>query len=146
MDRPRILVADDHQAILDRVSLQLAGEFEIIGTAHDGEAALAAALTLKPDAVVLDISMLPMNGLAAARRLTALPDPPRIVFLTVHEDQDFMDEAKVAGGSGYVLKRNMRTHLAAALWHALRRRGGTPGVDRRKHTPAEERPTPGQRP
>jgi DNA-binding NarL/FixJ family response regulator len=52
--------------------------------------------------------------------LSALPNPPPIVFLTVHEDQDFRDGAKGAGGSEYVLKRNMRTHLVAALRHALR--------------------------
>ena len=120
MDRPKVLLVDDHQAILDRVSRQLAGDFEIVGTALDGEAAIAAALAQKPDAVVLDISMPRLSGLDAARRLSALPDPPRIVFLTVHEDQDFMDAAKGAGGSEYVLKRNLRTHLGAALWHALR--------------------------
>lgn len=58
MDRPRVLLADDHQAILDRVSHQLADEFEIVATAADGQVALDAALVLEPDAVVLDISML----------------------------------------------------------------------------------------
>ena len=119
MNRPKVLLADDHQAILDHVRTQLCDEFEIVGTAQDGEAAITAALALKPDAVVLDISMPRMSGLDAARRLSALPDPPRIVFLTVLEDQDFMDAAKGAGGSEYVLKRNLRTHLGAALWHAL---------------------------
>ena len=97
----------------------LANEFEIVGTALDGEAALNTTLALKPDAVVLDISMSHMCGLEIARRLSALPDPPRIVFLTVHEDQDFMDGAKEAGASGYVLKHNLRTQLVEALWHAL---------------------------
>ena len=97
----------------------LASEFEIIGTALDGEAALNAALALKPDAVVLDISMPRMSGLDTARRLSALPNPPRIVFLTVHDDQDFVDGAREAGGSAYVLKRNVRAQLIAALWHAL---------------------------
>jgi len=120
VDRPRVLLADDHQGILDHVGRHLADEFEIVGTALEGEAALNTALVLKPDAVVLDISMPRMCGLEIARRLAALPDPPRIVFLTVHEDQDFMDGAKEAGGSGYVLKHNMQTQLVEALWHALR--------------------------
>jgi DNA-binding NarL/FixJ family response regulator len=119
VDRPKVLLADDHQAILDQVRIQLAEEFDIVGMALDGEAAVTAALDLKPDAVVFDISMPRMSGLDAARRLSALPDPPRIVFLTVLDDQDFMDAAKCAGGSEYVLKRNLRTHLVAALWHAL---------------------------
>ena len=120
MGRPKILLADDHQAILDQVIERLAGEFEIVATALDGEAAITAALAFKPDAVVLDISMPRLNGLEAARQLSALPHPPRIVFLSVLEDEDFIEAAKCAGASEYVLKRNMRTDLVAALWHALR--------------------------
>ena len=85
----------------------------------DGQAALDAALALKPDAVVFDISMPRMSGLEAASRLSDLPNPPRIVFLTVHEDQDFMDAAANAGASGYVLKRNMYRDLVAAVRRAL---------------------------
>lgn len=119
MDRPRVLLADDHQAILDSVSHQLAGEFEIVATTLDGQAALDATLALKPDALVLDISMPRMNGLEVAKRLSDLPNPPRIVFLTVHEDSDFKDAAEEAGASGYVLKCNLGTHLVEALRHAL---------------------------
>ena len=119
MDRPRVLLADDHQAILDRVNHHLAGEFEIVGTAQDGQAALDAALVLKPDAVVLDISMPRLSGLEAARQMSALPNPPRIVFLTVHEDPDFREAAEGVGASGYVLKRHMCTQLVAALRLAL---------------------------
>ena len=119
MPRPRLLLADDHQDILDRVSSQLGEEFEIVARLLDGQAALDAALALKPDAVVFDISMPRMSGLEAASRLSDLPNPPRIVFLTVHEDQDFVDAATSAGASGYVLKRNMCRDLAAALRRAL---------------------------
>ena len=120
MHRPRVLVADDHQAILDHVRHQLADEFDVIATVLDGQAAFDATLALKPDAVVLDISMPRMNGLEVAKRLSALPNPPRIVFLTVHEDPDFMDAAEGVGASGYVLKRNLLTQLGGALRHALR--------------------------
>ena len=119
MARPRVLLADDNQAVLDRVSCQLVDDFEIVATSMDGQAALDAILFLKPDAVVLDISMPCMSGLEVASRLSQLPHPPRIVFLTVHEDQDFIDEAARAGASGYVLKRNLFTQLASALRHAL---------------------------
>jgi DNA-binding NarL/FixJ family response regulator len=119
MVRPRVLLADDHQAILDCVSHQLANEFEIIGTLLDGQAAFDATLVLKPDALVLDISMPRLSGLEVAKRLSALPNPPRIVFLTVHEDPDFIDAAEGAGASGYVFKRNMLSHLAGVLRHAL---------------------------
>lgn len=120
MNRPRVLVADDHQAILDRVSHQLADEFEIIAMVLDGQAAFDASRALKPDAVVLDISMPRMSGLEVAKRLSALPNPPRIVFLTVHEDPDFIHAAEGVGASGYVFKRNLLTHLVGALQHALR--------------------------
>jgi DNA-binding NarL/FixJ family response regulator len=119
MIRPRVLLADDHQAVLDRVSQHLADEFEIIATAVDGQAAFDATVALKPDAVVLDISMPLMSGLEVAKRLWALPNPPRIVFLTVHDDRDFMDAAEGVGASGYVLKCNLLTHLVGALRHAL---------------------------
>ena len=119
MDRPRVLVADDHQAILDCVSRQLADQFEIVATVLDGKAALDATLVLKPDAVVLDISMPRMSGFEVARHLSELPTPPQIVFLTAHEDQDFRAEAEGLGASGYVLKSNLLTQLAGALRHAL---------------------------
>lgn len=120
VNRPRVLVADDHQATLDRVSHQLADEFEIVATVPDGQAAFDATVLLKPDAVVLDISMPHMSGLEVAKRLSAMPNPPRIVFLTVHDDPDFMNAAEGAGASGYVLKSNLLTHLVGALRHALR--------------------------
>ena len=115
-----MLLADDHQAVLDNVSFQLAGEFDVVAKLLDGQAALDAALALKPDAVVLDISMPRMSGLETARRLSELPNPPCIVFLTVHEDQDFIDAAESAGASGSVIKRHMSRDLVVALRRALR--------------------------
>jgi DNA-binding NarL/FixJ family response regulator len=117
--RPRVLLADDHHAILDRVRRQLIDEFEIVAAVSDGQAALDAILDLKPDAVVLDISMPRMTGLEVASRLLGLAGAPRIVFLTVHDDEDFVDAAQRVGGSGYVLKCNVCTQLIAALRHAL---------------------------
>ena len=120
MNRPRVLLADDHQATLDRVSHQLENEFEIIAAVPDGQAAFDATLALKPDAVVLDISMPRMNGIEVAKRLSALPNPPRIVFLTVHDDPDFMNAAEGLGAAGYVLKFDLLTNLVEALRQALR--------------------------
>ena len=119
MNRPRVLLADDHQAILDLVSHQLAEEFEVIATVQDGQAAFDETLVLKPDAVVLDIAMPRMSGIEVANRLSAVPNPPRVVFLTSIEDPDFIHAAEDAGASGYVLKRNLHD-LVGALWHALR--------------------------
>jgi CheY-like chemotaxis protein len=75
VDPLRILIADDHQAILDRLCSQLADEFEVVGAVLDGQAAFDAAVTLRPGAVVLDISMPRLSGLDVARRLSALPQP-----------------------------------------------------------------------
>ena len=119
MTRPRVLIADDQQPILDWLDQQLRDEFQIVAACADGSAALEAAIALQPDALVLDISMPRMSGLDVARQLSALPNPPRIVFLTVHEDRDFMEAATAAGGSGYVIKRNLCTQLVAALRRAL---------------------------
>jgi DNA-binding NarL/FixJ family response regulator len=119
MDRPRLLLADNNQAILDCVRRQLGDEFEIIATFMDGQAAFDAIIVLKPAALVLDISMPRMSGLEVASRLMELPDRPRIVFLSVHEDQDFIDATVRAGASGYVLKRSLFTQLAPTLRHAL---------------------------
>ena len=106
------------------MSLQLAAGFEIVATVSDGQAAFDAAIGLKPDALVLDISMPLMSGLEVARRLSTLPNPPPVVFLTVHEDPDFIDAAHEAERSGYVLKRNMGTDLVAALRLALHKQDG----------------------
>ena len=119
MNRARVLVADDHEAILERASYQLAREFEIIATVMDGQSAFDATLALRPDALVLDISMPRMSGLEVAKRLSALPNPPPIVFLTAHDDPDFRTAAEGVGASGYVLKCNLLTHLVVAVRHAL---------------------------
>ena len=114
--RSRLVLSDDHQTILDMVSAMLAPDFTILGTAHDGGTLLEAVACLNPDLVVLDVSMPVYNGLQVARRLRARGCCAKLVFLTVHEDEDFAHEALQAGASGYVIKANM----AADLPHAIR--------------------------
>ena len=114
--RSRLVLADDHQTILDMVSAMLAPDFTILGTAHDGGTLLEAVACLNPDLVVLDVSMPVYNGLQVARRLRARGCCAKLVFLTVHEDEDFAHEALQAGASGYVIKASM----AADLPHAIR--------------------------
>jgi DNA-binding NarL/FixJ family response regulator len=117
--RPRVVLADDNQAIRDCVRELLASDFDVVATASDGEEAFDAVVSLGPDAVVLDISMPRVTGLEVAKRLSALPDPPRIVFLTVHEGGEFMAAARQAGASGYVFKRNAFSDLIPALKQTL---------------------------
>jgi len=119
MKRTTLLLADDHPPVLDYLTQMLSNEFEIVGVFGDGQAAFEAAFALKPEAVVFDISMPVLSGLAAAARLTESPQPPRVVFLTVHEDQDFVDAAFNVGALGYVLKRRLGTDLIPAIRAAL---------------------------
>ena len=136
MPRPRVLLADDHQAILDCVCKRLGEEFDVIATVVDGQAAFDATLLLKPDVLVLDISMPCMSGFEVAKRLSHLPSPPPIVFLTAHEDPDFMDAANRVGASGYVLKRNLLTQLSVALRRALQEsRGDSSGLPSQRQSP-----------
>jgi len=111
-------LADDHEAMLDRVADLLAGECDVIGTAIDGRQALDAAQNLKPDVLVLDISMPVMNGFETARRLKEVGVKTRIVFLTVHDDPDFAGEALKAGALGYVIKTRIVSDLLVAIKEA----------------------------
>ena len=115
MDRIRVLLADDHEAMLDRVARLLATECNVVGTVTDGQQALDAARELKPDVLVLDISMPVMNGIETARRLKEAGSETRIVFLTVHDDPDFAREALEAGALGYVIKQRIASDLVAAI-------------------------------
>jgi DNA-binding NarL/FixJ family response regulator len=115
LDRIRVLLADDHEAMLDRVAGLLATECDVVGTVTDGQQALDAVRELKPDVLVLDISMPVMNGIETARRLKEAGSETRIVFLTVHDDPDFVREALEAGALGYVIKQRIASDLVAAI-------------------------------
>ncbi len=115
MYRIRVLLADDHEAMLDRVARLLATECKVVGTATDGQQALEAAQDLKPDVLVLDISMPVMNGIETAHRLREAGVEARIVFLTVHDDPDYAREALEAGALGYVIKPRIASDLVAAI-------------------------------
>ena len=118
MDRIRVLLADDHEAMLERVARLLKTECDVVGTVTDGQQALEAARELKPDVLVLDISMPVMNGIEAAHHLKKAGVEVRIVFLTVHDDPDFAREALEAGALGYVIKPRIASDLVAAIREA----------------------------
>jgi DNA-binding NarL/FixJ family response regulator len=120
MVRSRVLIADDHPSLLERVAEILAAEYEIVAAVSDGLAAVDAATLLQPDVVVLDISMPILSGLEAAARLVDGGCVSRIVFLTVHEDPEFVEAARNVGALGYVLKRTIGADLLPALELVLR--------------------------
>ena len=119
MDRPRILLADDHEAFRAVAARLLEPEFEVVKTVGDGQAAIDAAASLDPDILVLDISMPVLNGIEAARRLTAAGSAAKIVFLTVNRDVDSARAALAAGALGYVIKDRLVADLPVALSEAL---------------------------
>src|SRR5436190_11037485 len=99
---PRVLLVDDNDAMLARAAAVLKSSCTIVGTAKDGAAAIEAAAALQPDVIVLDISMPIMNGLEVAARLRADGSTAAVVFLSVHEESEFIDVARAVGGLGYV--------------------------------------------
>src|SRR5215471_12116572 len=111
---PRILLADDQQEILKVVNSILCAEFMVVGTAEDGMHAVELAMNLKPDLLVLDISMPVVNGIEAACQLKKRAAHTRIVFLTVHTDPEFVEAALTAGALGYVLKAFVAAELVPA--------------------------------
>src|SRR5262245_25924115 len=115
MTRPRVLIADDHPHILARVSAILTDDYDIIAAVSNGMAAVQVATALRPDLIVLDVSMPIMTGFEAAARIGDDDWEPRIVFLTVHEDPEFVEAARDVGADGYVLKRAVATALLPAI-------------------------------
>jgi DNA-binding NarL/FixJ family response regulator len=111
----RVLLVDDNEAMLARAAAVLASACEIVGTVNDGQAALAAAEALDPDVIVLDISMPGMSGLEVAARLRRSGSRAELVFLTVHDEEEFVLAAKAAGGKGYVVKGRLVSDLLAAV-------------------------------
>ncbi len=119
LKRTRVLLADDHEAMLDRVKRLLEKELQVVGIVRDGQAALEAVAELRPDVLILDISMPIFSGMQAARRLKQKKSKVKIVFLTVHEDPDFASEALATGAQGYVVKPHLATDLLVAIKEVL---------------------------
>jgi DNA-binding NarL/FixJ family response regulator len=117
--RARILLADDHHEIRKIVLNLLERQFEILDAVADGRSLLEAASKLKPDVCLLDISMPIMNGIEAASQLKERGSTAKVIFLTVHEDRDFIQAALRIGASGYVFKRRIRSDLSLAVSEAL---------------------------
>lgn len=119
MSRVRILVADDHAEVLTSVVRLLSKYYDVVGTVTDGRALLEAAGAMEPDVLVLDVSMPVITGIEAAGILKNTGSKSKIVFLTVHNDPDFVRKAREVGALGYVLKQQMTMDLPLAIKKAL---------------------------
>ena len=120
--RVRILLVDDSTEILDHVSNMLRSDYEVIGKISDGNAVCSEVASLNPDVVILDISMGNRSGLEIAQRLREQGYAREIIFLSVHEDPDFVTAAIGAGGRAYVTKPRMNEDLGLALQSVLSHR------------------------
>jgi two-component system response regulator DesR len=119
LTRARILLADDHREMRDRVVSLLQDEFDVVGAVEDGGALLQAELGMQPDVCVLDISMPGICGLDAAAQLKARGSKTKIVVLTAYDDADFLEAALRIGASAYVVKNRMTSDLCLAIHEAL---------------------------
>ena len=122
MKRARVLLADDHKIVAAGLKGILEPEFELVGTVQDGRALLKAARELRPDVIVVDISMPLLNGIEAVRQLKKANDRAKVVFLTMHPDVTYASRAFEAGASGYVLKHSAPAELVTAIREALKGR------------------------
>lgn len=110
-----LLLADDNAAMIAELRDALGEGFKIAGTAENGEQAVRGVVRFDPDVVVLDITMPLMNGLQVASRIRELQVRTKIVFLTVHEEPEYISAAFSAGASGYVTKRRVASDLVRAI-------------------------------
>jgi DNA-binding NarL/FixJ family response regulator len=111
----RLLVAEDHAGVRDKVISTLETEFSVVGSVGDGQEMLDAESRIKPDVVILDISMPTVNGIEAATRLKQRGSKARVIFLTVHEEPEFLQAALAAGALGYVIKSRLVSDLRLAV-------------------------------
>lgn len=108
----RILLVDDNRRFLEAVRRFLAREsLEVVGHALSGAAALEQVAALQPDLVLMDMAMPHMDGLEAAWRIKATPNPPRIIMLTLHDNPAYAAKAKAMGADGFISKSEFGSQL-----------------------------------
>ncbi len=119
MKRTRILLADDHPLTLAGIRAVLEPHFECVGAVSDGRALVEEALRLKPDLIVLDITMPLLNGIDAAIQIGKSLPGVKLLFITMHVDPAYLEAALGAGGTGYVLKSALGEELLDAVRSVL---------------------------
>jgi two-component system, NarL family, response regulator EvgA len=115
--KPTALVVDDHPEMLRRVSALLGSRFDVVAVARDGYEAIDLVRSLAPDLIVLDIVMPRLDGFQVAARLQEFRSPARVVVMTSHDDEDYVEQAFRAGARGFVHKTRLAVDLVRALDH-----------------------------
>jgi DNA-binding NarL/FixJ family response regulator len=113
-------MADDHSLVLAGLRKLVEELGEVVGTVEDGRALIEEAQRLRPDLILLDISMPLLNGLDAARQLTKLAPDSKLIFLTMHATPTYVTEAFKVGASGYLVKQSAAAELKQAIQAVLR--------------------------
>ena len=116
MKRARVILADDHNLLVDTFKAFLEPHFDVVGTFADGHRLVQGAPALQPDVIVLDVGMPIMNGLIAGQRLKQIFPRVKLIYLTMNQDPDVAAEAFRLGASGYLVK----TSAASELVHAIK--------------------------
>jgi DNA-binding NarL/FixJ family response regulator len=119
-----ILIADDHEIIHNGISdiLRSVEEYEVIGHAFDGQEAVEKTKVIKPDLIMMDISMPVMNGIDATKTITGLNSGIKIIALTQHSDNEYISEMFKAGAHGYLLKNSRKDEFIEAIETVMKNR------------------------
>jgi DNA-binding NarL/FixJ family response regulator len=115
LSKIRVLIGDDHPAVLDEVRRYLSQEFEVVGAVSNGQEAFEGVQQFDPDVLVTDISMPVLNGFQAAANLQACQSRAKIIFLSMHAGVEFHRAAFAVGASGFVSKSRLAVDLALAI-------------------------------
>lgn len=117
MDKIRIIIAEDHETIREglRMLIDAQADFEVVGEAADGSAAVKLAKKLKPDVLIMDVSMPELNGLKAMIKIKEILPEIKILTLTRHKSDAYLQALLRAGSSGYVLKQSSSAELIRAV-------------------------------
>jgi DNA-binding NarL/FixJ family response regulator len=120
MGKPRILLADDHTLVAEAFSRLLEPQFDVVGTASDGRALLEKAEQLKPDVILLDLSMPVLDGFEAGARLKKILPHVKLIVLTMNEDTEIAADVLRKWASGFLLKTSASTELVKAIQQVLK--------------------------
>jgi DNA-binding NarL/FixJ family response regulator len=119
LNRPRVLLADDHVGMIEAEFAIVSAHFEVVGRVVDGAALVKEAQSLRPDVIVTDISLPLVNGIEAVRKIRESGSKAEFVFLTALQEEEFVEACIEAGALGYVQKSRMKQDLVPAMLAAL---------------------------
>ena len=118
-NKPRVLVADPSEQVIQAVAKILAKEFEVVGFARDGDETLRSVIRLKPDVAVINIIMPVRDGIRIAQRLKEMNSPTKTVFLSGLEDHEYVEASLAAGAHGFVFKKRVVRDLSRGIHEVL---------------------------